>query len=70
MTDCVSPIDARKCPLCGEPNECAVAARRDAASCWCMTVNMSSAALASIPPEAQGKVCICAKCASGAPTND
>ena len=56
--------DTSKCPLCGMPNDCAVAAGRDPDSCWCMTATMSPSALASIPDEAQGKVCICARCAS------
>jgi len=62
--------DTSKCPLCGMPNECAVAAGGNAESCWCMTATMSPSALASIPADAQGKVCICARCASGAPAND
>lgn len=57
--------DATQCPLCGRANECAVAAGKPPESCWCMTASMDARALASIPPEAQGKVCICARCASG-----
>jgi len=57
--------DAMRCPLCGRTNECAVAAGKPPESCWCMTASMDPRALASIPPEAQGKVCICARCASG-----
>jgi hypothetical protein len=56
--------DENKCPLCGQSNDCAVAAGRDPDSCWCMTATMSPSALVSIPPEAQGKICICAQCAS------
>lgn len=62
--------DRAKCPLCGSANECAVAAGRAPESCWCMTATMNPGALASIPPEAQGKVCICPRCASGAPRKD
>ncbi|MGB5222925.1 MAG: cysteine-rich CWC family protein [Polyangiales bacterium] len=67
------PIDTRdetKCPLCGDANECAIAAGRAPESCWCMTASMDPAALQSIPVEAQGKVCICARCASGASVPD
>ncbi|MGB8330389.1 MAG: cysteine-rich CWC family protein [Polyangiales bacterium] len=70
MIDRSDPNDPRKCPLCGMSNECAVAEGQDADSCWCMTATMSAVALAAIPREAQGKVCICAKCASGSPSND
>jgi len=70
MTDRSSPIDTRKCPLCGKSNECAVAAGQDAESCWCMTATMNPSALASIPPEALGKVCICPRCASASPADD
>ena len=55
--------DENKCPLCGQSNDCAVAAGRDPDSCWCMTATMSPSALVSIPAEAQGKICICAQCA-------
>jgi len=70
MTEDRTPIDTSKCPLCGKQNECAVAAGRDAESCWCMSVTMSATALASIPAEAQGKTCICARCASGTPRDE
>jgi hypothetical protein len=39
-------------------------------SCWCMTASMDPKALASIPAEAQGKVCICQRCASPAAVSD
>ncbi|MBW2402766.1 MAG: cysteine-rich CWC family protein, partial [Deltaproteobacteria bacterium] len=48
----------------------AVASGRDPESCWCMTATMSANALAAIPVEAQGKVCICARCAAGTPAGD
>ena len=68
MSQPIDTSDTTKCPLCGEANECAMAAGRSPETCWCMTESMDPDALASIPPEAQGKVCICARCASGAPT--
>jgi hypothetical protein len=70
MTGQSDSSDTTKCPLCGEANECAVAAGRDPESCWCMTVTMSPTAIAAIPAEAQGKICICARCASGTPVGD
>lgn len=67
MTEQSDSSNATKCPLCGEANECAVAAGRDPESCWCMTATISPTAIAAIPAEAQGKVCICPRCASGTP---
>ncbi|NOQ85173.1 MAG: hypothetical protein GQ551_14290 [Myxococcales bacterium] len=70
MTERSDASDTTKCPLCGDVNECAVASGRDPESCWCMTATMSASALAAIPIEAQGKVCICARCAAGTPAGD
>ena len=67
MTEPLDFQDTTRCPLCGKPNECAVAAGRDPETCWCMTATMSPSALAAIPAEAQGKVCICAECARELP---
>ena len=63
-----TPLIPSVCPLCGQPNQCAIAAGRPAESCWCMTQAIDPAALAALPQEAPGKVCICAAC--GAPTPD
>jgi hypothetical protein len=56
--------DATRCPLCGGDNECAVAAGRSVETCWCMNASIDSGVLGSIPKEAQGRVCICARCAA------
>ncbi|HET6417601.1 MAG TPA: cysteine-rich CWC family protein [Polyangiales bacterium] len=70
MTEPSKSNETGRCPLCGEPNECAIVAGRDPESCWCMSATMSPRALAAIPDELQGKVCICARCASGASAVD
>lgn len=57
--------DTTRCPLCGAENQCAMAGGRDPSSCWCMSATMDADALAAIPKDAQGRVCICAKCAAG-----
>ena len=62
-----TPLTPSVCPLCGQSNECAIAAGRPAESCWCMTQAIDPAALAALPHEARGKVCICAAC--GAPAS-
>lgn len=55
------------CPLCGEPNGCAVAAGDDPAACWCMTTKIPAELrlLAQAERERKGitvKSCICQIC--------
>jgi hypothetical protein len=61
---------ADRCPLCGEPNACAMELEKATgevqASCWCVNMGFTPELLAQVPPEAQGKACICAKCAQAA----
>jgi hypothetical protein len=66
MTQPLDFDDTSKCPLCGEQNQCAIAAGKRHESCWCMSATMDPKALAAIPVEAHGKVCICPRCARGA----
>ncbi|QHI98681.1 DNA or RNA helicase of superfamily II [Xylophilus rhododendri] len=63
-----SSTDAARCPLCGGDNACAqcTPGAVDGAACWCMSVQVSRAALARIPDAQRGKACICAACAGGA----
>lgn len=63
MTQPLDFNDSTRCPLCGDPNQCAVAAGRSAETCWCMTATIDPDVVASIPEEAQGTVCICPRCA-------
>lgn len=46
------------CPICKQQNRCTANA-----SCWCMTVPIAREALAAIPKEKEGEVCICQACA-------
>ena len=65
-------IDPSKCPICGEPNQCAQAIAKATGkppeACWCMTApfseKLSAELLDRVPVEAQNKVCICSKCFS------
>jgi len=70
MSQPIDTSDTSKCPLCGQENECAMAKGDSPESCWCMTASMDPKALASIPAEVQGKVCICQRCASPAAASD
>ena len=65
MTNDVDFSDTTRCPLCGSGNECAMAAGKPPETCWCMTATIAPEVLVRIPAEAQGKVCVCARCASG-----
>ncbi|MFN3439902.1 MAG: cysteine-rich CWC family protein [Acidovorax sp.] len=56
------------CPLCGQPNQCAMVAGRPPESCWCMAQVIDSAVLATLPEAQRGKACICANC--GTPQTD
>ena len=68
----ISSLDTSACPLCGQPNQCAISAGLPPESCWCMQTPVSQDALARLPAEARGKACICPVCAqphSGNPTH-
>ena len=57
--------ESKRCPLCGEINMCGL---KDAsARCWCVAAPIRPETLARIPPEAQGRVCICPSCAQQPP---
>ena len=55
-------LDTSTCPLCGEPNQCALAADPNATECWCESEDFPEELLAQIPGEAVRKTCVCQKC--------
>ena len=59
--------DATLCPLCGQPNRCAMEVEKETgvkqAPCWCTQVDFSADLLARVPAQAQGVACVCAGCA-------
>jgi hypothetical protein len=57
-------FDPCRCPLCGQPNACAMAMPGQAASgpCWCTLVPFSADLLKQVPEAARNKACICAAC--------
>ena len=63
-------VDPCRCPLCGQPNRCAMTQPTDdgqgSAPCWCVHVTFSPELLARVPPQAERKACICQRCAAGA----
>ena len=66
MTDRSSAVatSARLCPLCGEANDCAMAAGESAA-CWCSGA-VFPAQLRERAASSPAR-CICARCAAAAP---
>ena len=57
-----TPINTAICPLCGEPNLCAVAADPNATECWCESEIFPEELLAKVPDKAVRKTCICQNC--------
>ncbi len=56
--------DPARCPLCGQPNQCALADGGNAGQpCWCSAVQIARETLARIPSACQGVACICPQCA-------
>jgi hypothetical protein len=52
--------DATLCPLCGEPNACALAAGQR--HCWCFEVEVSEAARVRAAKLVGERVCVCRRC--------
>lgn len=56
-------VDPRRCPLCGGPNDCGIAA--GASTCWCFSTDVPAEVVARVPDEARDAMCICRACAEG-----
>ncbi len=61
----MTPMDetVSRCPLCGQPNECGMAAGQS--SCWCFETQIPPEVLERVPPELRGVACVCKACATG-----
>ena len=55
-------IDASRCPICAEPNNCQLAAGRT--QCWCFELPLPVHVVARVPVEALGVACVCEPCAT------
>jgi len=64
----MEPLPNFDCPLCGAPNECAVArcGRFDTA-CWCSGVRVDPRSLALVPEALRRRACLCPRCAQTPP---
>ncbi len=53
----------KRCPLCGEPNDCHLATQADhKGPCWCIQETFPPDLLARVPDEARHCACICQRC--------
>ena len=58
-------LQDRICPLCGKPNNCALANYDTLkVECWCVSAEVNKAAITNIPENLRGKACLCISCAS------
>lgn len=61
------PADAHLCPLCEQPNECAMEVERATGvlqpPCWCSQIKFEAALLSRIPEHKRAKACVCPRCA-------
>jgi hypothetical protein len=55
-------LDTARCPLCGGPNHCALAADPTATECWCDSLTIPRELLDQIPEGAVRKICVCKEC--------
>jgi hypothetical protein len=54
-------LDPCRCPLCGNGNECGVAAGEK--NCWCFSQPVPRGVVQKLPAEARGVACVCRACA-------
>ena len=64
----MNTIDPTRCPICHEPNVCAMEKAKltdtKPERCWCFDAVFTPAVMDLVPDESKGKACVCAKCAS------
>ena len=67
MTLRPAPPNPACCPLCGQPNRCALETERTTGQpqppCWCTQASFPPALLDAVPAPTRGRACICAACA-------
>ena len=60
----MNALDMTLCPLCGQPNNCAMELEKSTGKkqepCWCVSVEFPKELLAQLPKDAAG--CICNEC--------
>lgn len=72
MTPTIHATEPHRCPLCGQPNQCAMEIERQSGikqePCWCSTEKISQAVLDQIPATDLGRACVCAACVKAGTT--
>ncbi len=70
MTQPPPAVDPRRCPLCGQANQCAMEIERATgvkqASCWCASEKVPPELLERIATAERGQACLCAACIKAA----
>ena len=61
------PIDPSRCPLCGQPNQCAQCDPAASQPCWCFSASVPAEALEAIAEPLRNRACLCPRCARGEP---
>ena len=60
----MSTIDPTRCPICHEPNICAMEKAKASGTkpehYWCMDAVFTPAVMDLVPDQAKGKACVCA----------
>jgi hypothetical protein len=60
-----------RCPLCGKPNNCAMAAgSTDNRNCWCCKLQFPLSLIARVPVGARNRACICRRCWEAEPQDE
>ena len=70
MTDTTEATAPHLCPLCGQPNQCAMEVERRTGvkqpPCWCSSEKIPLALLERIAAADVGRACVCAACIQAA----
>ncbi|MEX1664938.1 cysteine-rich CWC family protein [Zhongshania arctica] len=64
ITSPASHFDPKRCPLCEQDNQCAVAAGNESSNCWCMAVKIDQQAKNRANTGDCEKRCLCQQCGS------
>lgn len=64
------PINPSRCPLCGQPNQCAECEPGAEQPCWCVSLTIPASTLDRIPDALRNRACLCPLCARNEPCSD
>jgi Cysteine-rich CWC len=61
MNQPANSVDPKRCPLCGNANQCGMTTGSE--KCWCFTAIIGGDVLARVAKQARDSACICEQCA-------